>query len=610
MEITVYHASAAVKACHQAARWEMAIALLVACPGLRVQPNEFTYNSVISACERSGQWVAALAVFDAMPSAIPRNVVTFGAVISACEKAARWQEALALTDLMESQGVARNAIIFCAAITACGQGEQWQLALSLLQQMTAESLERSTIACNSAISACEKAKQWQCALDLLWQMPEGGNVWDEVAFSAATSACGKAGRWSEALALLGAMVEVRIPTSIEALSAAVTVCEDMSEWQQALQLFASKSEDVVADEILLNAVIAALAEGGKWQMALSVLLDFEQRRLHKTEVTYTAAICSCGAEQWPWALALFAEEIENGLLSAACPNGLQAGTVLSMLHKAEGRSKAASFAEQLRLIWHGHVQPPQPQPVSSPSFDVLARGCGVLVVEKPSGLESAAVLDSLRTDLGIPMSSISRLDQPTSGILPIALGDEAAPATQWLRAQWAGRLVAKSYVCLCAGPAMEHGFSAELALSLRQKPGEARSQEVCSDCSGGGRPARTIYTVLASYSDPENRSDSRGKATSLNLLKVRILTGRKHQIRVHLASIGQPLVGDKLYRPGCEVDWCPRMFLHCRRLDFLDLEGRRILVKSRLPAELADALDFLKFQNATKTRRIDRKSVV
>ncbi|OLP88823.1 Sodium/hydrogen exchanger 7 [Symbiodinium microadriaticum] len=125
-----------------AARWEMAIALLVACPGLRVQPNEFTYNSVISACERSGQWVAALAVFDAMPSAIPRNVVTFGAVISACEKAARWQEALALTDLMESQGVARNAIIFCAAITACGQGEQWQPALSLLQQMTAESLER------------------------------------------------------------------------------------------------------------------------------------------------------------------------------------------------------------------------------------------------------------------------------------------------------------------------------------------------------------------------------------------------------------------------------------------------------------------------------------
>ncbi|CAE7280424.1 truC [Symbiodinium necroappetens] len=458
-----------------------------------------------------------------------------------------------------------------------------------MQRCSEESENRSTIACNSAISACEKAKQWQCALDLLWQMPEGGNVWDEVAFSAATSACGKAGRWSEALALLGAMVEVRIPTSIEALSAAVTVCEDMSEWQQALQLFASKSEDVVADEILLNAVIAALAEGGKWQMALSVLLDFEQRRLHKTEVTYTAAICSCGAEQWPWALALFAEEIENGLLSAACPNGLQAGTVLSMLHKAEGRSKAASFAEQLRLIWHGHVQPPQPQPVSSPSFDVLARGCGVLVVEKPNGLESAAVLDSLRTDLGIPMSSISRLDQPTSGILPIALGDEAAPATQWLRAQWAGRLVAKSYVCLCAGPAMEHGFSAELALSLRQKPGEARSQEVCSDCSGGGRPARTIYTVLASYSDPENRSDSRGKATSLNLLKVRILTGRKHQIRVHLASIGQPLVGDKLYRPGCEVDWCPRMFLHCRRLDFLDLEGRRILVKSRLPAELAVA---------------------
>ena len=193
-----------------------------------------------------------------------------------------------------------------------------------------------------------------------------------------------------------------------------------------------------------------------------------------------ASLCSCplslfgsclqGAEQWPLALGLFAEEIENGLLSASCPDGLQAGTLLSMLHKAEGRSKAASFGEQLRLIWHSHVQPPQPQPplpVSS-RFHILARGCGVLVVEKPHGLETADVLDSLRRDLGIPMSSISRLDQPTSGILPIALGDETAPVTQWLRAQWAGRLVTKSYVCLCAGPAMERGFSAELALPLRE----------------------------------------------------------------------------------------------------------------------------------------------
>ena len=73
-----------------------------------------------------------------------------------------------------------------------------------------------------------------------------------------------------------------------------------------------------------------------------------------------------GAEQWPWALALFAEEIENGLLSAACPNGLQAGTVLSMLHKAEGRSKAASFAEQLL------ADLARPRPASATAASIVA----------------------------------------------------------------------------------------------------------------------------------------------------------------------------------------------------------------------------------------------
>merc|ERR1712146_76228 len=77
------------------------------------------------------------------------------------------------------------------------------------------------------------------------------------------------------------------------------------------------------------------------------------------------------------------------------------------------------------------------------------------------------------------------------------------------------------------------------------------------------------------------------------LFAVRPQTGRQHQIRVHLASIGQPIVADSTY--GCEgfrqrVPWCPRLFLHCRRMALRDLSGAAFAVEARLPEDLASAL--------------------
>ena len=89
LEITVYHASAAVRACQEAGRWQAALAVLSAAPALAVRPNEFTYNSAISACEKGRRWTEALAIFAALPVAkIAANVITYGAAMSACEKAA------------------------------------------------------------------------------------------------------------------------------------------------------------------------------------------------------------------------------------------------------------------------------------------------------------------------------------------------------------------------------------------------------------------------------------------------------------------------------------------------------------------------------------------
>merc|ERR1711937_298405 len=62
------------------------------------------------------------------------------------------------------------------------------------------------------------------------------------------------------------------------------------------------------------------------------------------------------------------------------------------------------------------------------------------------------------------------------------------------------------------------------------------------------------------------------------LLEVSPVTGRRHQIRVHLSSVGRPLVSDSAYNlvTAKQVDWCPRMFLHCHRMGLLDIAGLQI----------------------------------
>jgi 23S rRNA pseudouridine1911/1915/1917 synthase len=94
-----------------------------------------------------------------------------------------------------------------------------------------------------------------------------------------------------------------------------------------------------------------------------------------------------------------------------------------------------------------------------------------------------------------------------------------------------------------------------------------------------GKTARTRYTVLHHYRTP----------TDASALECRLETGRTHQIRVHLAAIGHPVVGDPTYggvRSGIHP---PRPFLHAARLEFSHpVTGEAMAFESKLPADLAD----------------------
>jgi 23S rRNA pseudouridine1911/1915/1917 synthase len=185
---------------------------------------------------------------------------------------------------------------------------------------------------------------------------------------------------------------------------------------------------------------------------------------------------------------------------------------------------------------------------------------------------------------------VHRLDKETSGLIVVAKNDEAH---RKLAAQFARREVKKTYVALVHGSVKaERGT---ISKSISRDP--VRRIRMTTRLSGG-REAITHYRVV-------RRLDSTfGK---FSLLEVRIDTGRTHQIRVHMASLGHAVVGDALYgapreihatpakkkrtSPPADALSLPRNFLHSAELVFQHPRtGERVALKSSLPVELESFL--------------------
>ena len=166
---------------------------------------------------------------------------------------------------------------------------------------------------------------------------------------------------------------------------------------------------------------------------------------------------------------------------------------------------------------------------------------------------------------------VHRLDRDTSGVLLVARTDAAHRA---LSAQFADRSVEKIYLALVHGHLrQDHGFFDQ---PIERDP--VRRIRMTAR-TGHGRSALTEYRVLERIAEPK-----------LSYLEVRIHTGRTHQIRVHLANAGHPVVADKLYGAPSKPA-VARFFLHAYRIMFTSpAAGRRVTIESPLPADLQAVL--------------------
>jgi len=107
------------------------------------------------------------------------------------------------------------------------------------------------------------------------------------------------------------------------------------------------------------------------------------------------------------------------------------------------------------------------------------------------------------------------------------------------------------------------------------------------------KPAVTEYEVLKTA----QAEDGLGKEHSFALLSVNPKTGRTHQIRVHLTSIGHPIVGDVLYGPKKQPPWASRLMLHAMSIEFTNNSGSRLRFEAEAPEEFKRI-----FQSITRAR--------
>ena len=220
-----------------------------------------------------------------------------------------------------------------------------------------------------------------------------------------------------------------------------------------------------------------------------------------------------------------------------------------------------------------HAIPPAPPPNggADPAAVSLADGVDVLwqvnhlgVVHKPSGMLSVPgrgpdKQDCLSTRLaqaGLPSLVVHRLDQATSGLMLFA---HSAEMQRLLSQAFAQRQVHKQYLACVAGhlPPSDDWqlIDAPIAADWPRRP-----LRVVAD---NGQSSQTLWRSLGPCIDQATDG-----ATSGTWLALRPLSGRTHQLRVHLQHIGHPIWGDAMYAPPDVRACAPRLMLHAQRLAF------------------------------------------
>jgi 23S rRNA pseudouridine1911/1915/1917 synthase len=274
--------------------------------------------------------------------------------------------------------------------------------------------------------------------------------------------------------------------------------------------------------------------------------------------------------------------------------GLSRGTVQGLIESGrvlvDGQQRKPKFRMTPGEVVSVEIPPPRideilPDPIP---LAVVYEDADVIVVDKPAGMVVHPAPGHPRGTLAnallahVPGLSVGgsqrpgivhRLDKDTSGLIVAAKTDRGRTA---LVTQWEDRSVEKTYLALVSGSAADE--EAIIDAPIGRDPKNRQRMAVVRT----GRPAVTRFHVVERF-------------PTATLLEVSIETGRTHQIRVHLAFIGHPIVGDQLYGRARPTDpQLERQFLHASGLKFRLPDGEALRLEAPLPDDLRAVLEELR----------------
>ena len=223
------------------------------------------------------------------------------------------------------------------------------------------------------------------------------------------------------------------------------------------------------------------------------------------------------------------------------------------------------------------------RPPADAGLDVCYEDEALLVINKPGGLLSVPgrgplMADCLvsRVQLRYPDALIvHRLDLPTSGLIVLARGPETQRRMSTL---FQDRLVDKTYTAVVAGTLASDAGEVNLPL-ITDWPQRPRQKVDLS----AGKPALTRWRVLERRADAAE-AEAWGEHLATTRVALTPVTGRSHQLRVHMMSLGHPIVGDPMYASEAVRAQASRLLLHASHLCFAHpLSGQTVQVESVAP---------------------------
>ncbi len=205
--------------------------------------------------------------------------------------------------------------------------------------------------------------------------------------------------------------------------------------------------------------------------------------------------------------------------------------------------------------------------------------CHPTALEQEKTLYNAVIHYYITKGKLVPIHFVNRLDKDTTGVVVIA---KHKYVQDMLAKQMTENKVNKEYIAIVYGK-MENEKGV-IEKRIKRKENTIILREV-TDNTEEGEYAKTEYEVL-----------KYNKERNYTVLNVKLYTGRTHQIRVHLSSIGHPLLGDELYANESSVkvqnirEYISRQALHAKKISFYDINGKKVEVNANLPDDIKELI--------------------